>query len=59
MYLGIDVGTSGVKAALLDSDGSLVEQATAPLEVSRPAPMHSEQDPRATGGRRRRRQYSR
>ena len=45
MFLGIDVGTSGVKAALLDSDGSLVEQATAPLTVSRPAPMHSEQDP--------------
>ena len=45
MYLGIDVGTSGVKAALLASDGSLVEQATAPLSVSRPAPMHSEQDP--------------
>ena len=46
MFLGIDVGTSGVKAALLASDGSLVEQATAPLDVSRPAPMHSEQDPR-------------
>jgi len=45
MFLGIDVGTSGVKAALLAGDGSLVEQATAPLSVSRPAPMHSEQDP--------------
>ncbi|HYH38979.1 MAG TPA: xylulokinase [Azospirillum sp.] len=45
MYLGIDLGTSGVKAVLVDEDQRLVGQATAPLEVSRPHPLWSEQDP--------------
>src|SRR5687768_4243082 len=45
MYLGIDVGTSGVKAVLLGEDGAVVEQATAPLSVSRPQPLFSEQNP--------------
>ncbi len=45
MFLGIDVGTSGVKAVLLGQDGAVVEQATAPLSVSRPEPLFSEQNP--------------
>ena len=45
VFLGIDVGTSGVKAVLLDSGGAVTAQATAPLEVSRPKPLWSEQNP--------------
>ena len=46
MYLGIDLGTSGVKAVLVDEEQRLVGQATAGLSVSRPRPRWSEQDPR-------------
>jgi xylulokinase len=45
MYLGIDVGTSSVKAILMDEAGRVVHQATAPLTVCRPHPLWSEQDP--------------
>lgn len=45
MYLGIDVGTSGVKAVLLTADGAIAAQETAPLAISRPEPLWSEQDP--------------
>ena len=45
MYLGIDIGTSGVKAVVIADDGAVVAQATAALAVSRPAPLWSEQDP--------------
>jgi xylulokinase len=47
LFLGIDVGTSGVKAVLVDGDQRLVDQATAPLDVSRPRPRWSEQVPDA------------
>ncbi len=46
LYLGIDIGTSSVKAVLLDEHGVIAAQTSAPLEVSRPAPGFSEQDPR-------------
>jgi xylulokinase len=46
MYLGIDLGTSGVKAVLVDGAGQVVDQETEPLEVARPHPLWSEQDPR-------------
>jgi xylulokinase len=46
-WLGIDLGTSAVKAALIDAAGAVVAAATAPLEVSRPHPGWSEQDPDA------------
>jgi xylulokinase len=42
--LGLDLGTSGVKALLLDGDTTLAT-ATAPLSVQRPQPGWSEQDP--------------
>ncbi len=45
MYLGIDIGTSGVKAVLVDDSGAVIEQASAPLTVSRPHALWSEQDP--------------
>ncbi len=45
MYLGIDVGTSGVKALIADEQGAPVSQASAPLTVQRPHPGWSEQDP--------------
>lgn len=45
MYLGIDLGTSGVKVIILDNNDNLVAQASSPLTVSRPAPLWSEQNP--------------
>ncbi len=44
MFIGIDLGTSSVKSVLLDSNSHIVATASAPLEVQRPAPGHSEQD---------------
>lgn len=45
MYIGIDLGTSGVKAILLDEQGNVVASQTEKLTVSRPHPLWSEQDP--------------
>jgi xylulokinase len=45
MFLGIDIGTSGVKAVLVSADGALAGQAEAPLTVLRPYALWSEQDP--------------
>src|SRR5262245_17675687 len=45
MYLGLDLGTSGVKALLIDGVQWIVGSATADLDVSRPRPGWSEQDP--------------
>lgn len=45
MYIGIDLGTSGVKTLLLDEQGELLVSHTEPLEVSRPHPLWSEQNP--------------
>lgn len=45
MYLGIDIGTSGVKAVITDAAQTVVNQASASLTVSRPHPLWSEQDP--------------
>ncbi len=45
MHLGLDLGTSELKALLLDDDGQVVAQAGAPLTVSRPRPLWSEQAP--------------
>lgn len=45
MYIGIDVGTSEVKALLLAGDHTVVGTAGSTLEVSRPRPGHSEQNP--------------
>jgi xylulokinase len=45
MFLGIDLGTSGVKVVLVDGDQRVVDQEAVPLSVSRPHPLWSEQDP--------------
>ncbi len=47
MFLGLDLGTSSLKALLVDGDQRAVGTASAPLTVQRPAPGHSEQDPAA------------
>ncbi len=43
MFLGIDIGTSGVKAVVVSDQGRICGQGTAPLAVSRPHPLWSEQ----------------
>ncbi len=45
-YLGLDIGTSSVKALLLDERQKSLATGTATLEVTRPRPLWSEQDPR-------------
>lgn len=44
MYIGIDLGTSGVKVLLLDNEDQIVATHSEPLTVSRPQPLWSEQD---------------
>ena len=45
MYLGLDLGTSGVKALLMDGAQTVVGSANGHLAVSRPHSGWSEQDP--------------
>lgn len=45
MFLGIDLGTSGVKILLMNETQRLCATATAELDVSRPHPGWSEQNP--------------
>ncbi|MDQ2632946.1 MAG: xylulokinase, partial [Pseudomonadota bacterium] len=45
MYLGIDLGTSSVKALLIDSNQAVIASAASPVGLSRPHPGWSEQDP--------------
>jgi xylulokinase len=45
MYLGIDLGTSSVKALLIGADQEVIAEARAPLNVARPHPGWSEQTP--------------
>ncbi len=47
MFLGLDFGTSAVKALLVDGEQQTVGSASVSLTVSRPAPGHSEQAPEA------------
>jgi xylulokinase len=45
MFLGIDIGTSGVKAVVVDGDQRILATASAPLSISRPRELWSEQNP--------------
>lgn len=45
MYLGLDLGTSGVKALLIDAEQNIITSTESPLNVSRPHSGWSEQDP--------------
>ncbi|MDR1893054.1 MAG: xylulokinase [Oscillospiraceae bacterium] len=47
LLLGIDVGTSGCKAALFCPDGTALAQAAKPYDVQYPFPGFAEQDPEA------------
>ena len=47
MFLGIDIGTSSVKAVLVDEHEELAAQASAPLTMARPSSLFAEQDPEA------------
>ncbi|UCI07830.1 xylulokinase [Mesorhizobium sp. B1-1-8] len=45
MYLGLDLGTSGVKALLIDAGQKVIGSGHGSLDVSRPHPGWSEQEP--------------
>lgn len=45
MYIGIDLGTSGVKVILMAKEGLVVASCSSPLSVSRPFDLWSEQNP--------------
>jgi xylulokinase len=45
MYLGLDLGTSGVKAMLMDDQQKVIGSASGSLDVSRPHSGWSEQEP--------------
>lgn len=44
-YIGLDIGTSSVKAILIGDDGDALATASSPLSVSRPHSGWSEQEP--------------
>ena len=44
-FLGLDIGTSSIKAVLLDENQRLIAESAPPLTVSRPHPLWSEQNP--------------
>lgn len=45
MFIGLDLGTSGLKGVLINADQRVLAEATSPLTVSRPHPGWSEQSP--------------
>lgn len=45
MYIGLDLGTSGLKGVLIDDNQRVLAEATAPLTVQRPQDGWSEQSP--------------
>lgn len=45
MYIGLDLGTSGLKALLIDEAQTIIAEAQAPLDVQRPQSGWSEQLP--------------
>lgn len=45
LTLGLDFGTSAVKAIAMDADGHVHATASAAYETKKPAPDHAEQDP--------------
>jgi xylulokinase len=47
LVLGIDIGTTAVKAIALDGDGGVASRAAATHDLSAPAPGWAEADPRA------------
>lgn len=45
MYIGIDLGTSGVKVILMDEQQTIIASQTEAIPISRPRPLWSEQSP--------------
>ncbi|GAB1361530.1 hypothetical protein MASR1M32_07660 [Rhodobacter sp.] len=45
MYIGLDLGTSGLKGVLIDADQKVLAEAAVPLTVQRPQEGWSEQSP--------------
>src|SRR5690349_17687644 len=45
LFLGLDIGTSGVKAILIGEDGHVEATANTPLQLSTPRPGWTEQNP--------------
>ena len=45
MYIGLDLGTSGLKGVLIDEAQTVLAEATSPLQVQRPHDGWSEQSP--------------
>lgn len=45
LFLGIDIGSSRAKAALVRRDGTVVAEIQRPQTIARPAPGRAEQDP--------------
>lgn len=45
MYLGIDLGTSGVKVVLLNEQQQIIATSQQPIPIYRPQPLWSEQNP--------------
>jgi xylulokinase len=45
MFIGLDLGTSGLKGVLIGEDQVVLAEATAPLTVQRPGEGYSEQSP--------------
>jgi len=45
MFLGIDLGTSAIKLLVIDESNSVLAESNISLEVSRPQPLWSEQEP--------------
>lgn len=45
MFLGLDLGTSGLKAIVISNEDNIVAQTSVPLTVKHTQPLWSEQDP--------------
>ncbi len=45
VVLGIDVGTSGTRALIVDARGTVIAQGSAPQTSSHPRPLYSQQNP--------------
>ncbi|MBD2814443.1 xylulokinase [Xenorhabdus sp. Flor] len=45
MYLGVDLGTSSIKAIIMSEQGNVIASHSIPLDISRPHPEWSEQNP--------------
>lgn len=45
VYLGLDIGTTGIKALLTDRSGTVVKSLSCPLDLITPRPAWAEQDP--------------